>query len=79
MRLSGPFASPPPADDGMECPMCGGVGRIFNITAALTSAIEAGSAVVVPMGSKPDGWTENLHCGCVVDEYQTLVTCEAHT
>ena len=36
------------SDDGLECPMCGGEGRIYDITAAIEDAQAAGT-VMVPL------------------------------
>jgi hypothetical protein len=43
-----------PEPEGIECPMCGGVGRIFNITEALSSVIASGAAMVVPLKAETE-------------------------
>ena len=42
-----------PAEDSIECPMCGGRGRLVNVTAAIEDAQAAGT-VLIPLRASDD-------------------------
>ena len=37
--------------DALECPMCGGKGRVFRITDAVNAAIESGAVSLTPLAA----------------------------
>ena len=55
--------------DGRECPMCGGEGVIYDITAAVETAKEAGVPLMPLTGPTADllqrRWNEGWHAGFV--------------
>ena len=46
------------ATDGSECPLCGGVGRIFDITEDVNRALGEGKLLLSPLIRDTEGGTE---------------------
>jgi hypothetical protein len=46
------------ATDGSECPLCGGVGRIFDITEDVNRALGEGKLLLSPLLRDTEGGTE---------------------
>jgi hypothetical protein len=46
------------SEDGIQCPMCGGVGRIFDVTAAIEDAQRAGEIRLVEPAARTEAKPE---------------------